>query len=91
MPGSGRNKSLVLRSINDETGSRCVDIFQRAQGDIGFEEYRRDIEDGRGWFAIGGHGTRSFATQDAALQEALKAVTWLRDVIGSKPPSKSLS
>ena len=43
----------VLRSINDEDASRCVDIFLRPDGSIGFEEYRRDVEDGRGWFPVG--------------------------------------
>ena len=38
----------VLRSINDEDAARCVDIFLRPDGTLGFEEYRRDVEDGRG-------------------------------------------
>ncbi|WLA81460.1 hypothetical protein [Bradyrhizobium elkanii] len=50
----------VLRSINDEDASHCVDIFLRPDGTVGFEEYRRDVEDGRGWFPAGGHSSRIF-------------------------------
>lgn len=77
--------NLVLRSINDETADRCVDIFQRPDGSFGFEEYRRDVEDGRGWFAIGGHALRPFATEAGALAAALLSVPWLRAVAGPRP------
>ena len=33
----------VLRSINNEDASLCVDIFLRPEGTVGFEEYRRDV------------------------------------------------
>jgi hypothetical protein len=38
----------VLRSIETDDAARCVDLFVRPDGTFGFEEYRRDIEDGRG-------------------------------------------
>jgi hypothetical protein len=47
------HENRVLRSINNDDASRCVDVFLRPEGTIGFEEYRRDAEDGRGWFPIG--------------------------------------
>jgi hypothetical protein len=78
---------LVLRSINAEEADRCVDIFRRPDGSFGFEEYRRDVEDGRGWFAIGGQGTRAFATEGDALAAALLCVPWLRAAAGSRPPA----
>ena len=73
----------VLRSINSDDGSRCVDVFLRPEGSIGFEEYRRDVEDGRGWFAIGGYALRSFDDETAAFEAALAEVPWLRGVLGS--------
>ena len=73
--------NLILQSINDATADRCVDIFQRPDGSVGFEEYRRDVEDARGWFAVGGHARASFATEEEARAAALAAVPWLRDVI----------
>lgn len=48
-------KHRVVRSINLAGDARCVDIFERADGSLGFEEYRRDAEDCRGWFAIGAY------------------------------------
>ncbi|ERF86300.1 hypothetical protein JQ559_06775 [Bradyrhizobium viridifuturi] len=73
----------VLRSINDEDAARCVDIFLRPDGTLGFEEYRRDVEDGRGWFPIGGHASRVFPEESAALAAALADVPWLRRAVGS--------
>lgn len=68
----------VVRSINNETEALCVDIFVRADGSFGFQEYRRDVEDASGWFAIGYHVDREFADEDAALAAARKSVVWLR-------------
>ena len=72
-------KSLVVDSINAPDGGRCVDIFRRADGSFGFEEYRRDIEDQRGWFPIGGHAEARFDSAEAAMRAARTHVTWLPD------------
>jgi hypothetical protein len=60
----------VLRSINNDDAARGVDVFLRPEGTIGFEEYRRDAEDGRGWFPIVAQAKAKFAlrTNSAALQ-----------------------
>lgn len=71
-------KNLVLQSVNATDGGRCVDIFRRPDGTFGFEEYRRDVEDSRGWFAIGGYGDRAFASEDDALRTARARVSWLQ-------------
>lgn len=68
----------VVRSINNETEALCVDIFVRTDGSFGFQEYRRDVEDASGWFAIGYHMYREFADEDAALAAAKECVVWLR-------------
>jgi hypothetical protein len=73
----------VLRSINDQGADRCVDIFRRPDGTVGFEEFRRDVEDARGWFPIGGHSDRVFAGDAEALAAALIDVAWLRPAIGN--------
>lgn len=75
--GAGAGKPKVLRSINAPGEALCVDIFQRADGSYGFEEYRRDPEDGRGWFPIGGHAAMRFASAEAALAAAETAIVWL--------------
>ncbi len=74
-------KNRVLRSIETPDGDRCVDIFIRPDGSFGFEEYRRDIEDGRGWFPIGFHTEKSFGCKEEAEVNALAAVPWLKDAL----------
>lgn len=77
------HENKVSRSIETPGGDRCVDLFQRPDGTFGYEEYRREIEDGRGWQPIGFHGDRSFATQKAALDDALTLVHWLKGFAGA--------
>jgi hypothetical protein len=79
-----RAKNLVVRSINAAGEERCVDIFCRPDNTFGFEEYRRDVEDQRGWFAIGFYGSKTFETEAAALAAALAVVSWLGEAIGSE-------
>lgn len=74
----------VIQSIETPGGGRCVDIFARPDGSFGFEEYRREAEDGRGWFAIGFHGTGVYDTETAARHDALEKVTWLGDALKSR-------
>ena len=71
----------VLRSINTDDATLCADLFVRPDGTFGFEEYRRDVEDGRGWFAIGFHASGTYETADDALREALSRIAWLRAAI----------
>ncbi len=67
----------VLRSIETGDGGRCVDVFVRANGTFGFEEYRRDAEDARGWFPIGFHAGNVYRTEAEALAGATQTVAWL--------------
>lgn len=75
------DKNRVLKSINLQGESRCVDIFLRPDGTFGFEEFRRDSEDNRGWFPIGFFGDRVFENEDDALLEAQSKVSWLNDAM----------
>lgn len=78
----------VLRSVNNEDADRCVDIFLRPDGTVGFEEYRRDVEDCRGWFPIGGHALRIFSDENAALKAAVSEVSWLSRITTRSMASK---
>ncbi len=69
-------RPLVLRSIETEDGQRCVDLFRRHDGSFGFEEYRREVEDRRGWAGVGGFGDHAFATEDQARDAAIACVPW---------------
>ncbi|MGD9805944.1 MAG: hypothetical protein AB7E81_22765 [Hyphomicrobiaceae bacterium] len=73
-------RNLVLASIETNGGERCVDIFQRPDGSFGFEEYRRDSEDARGWFQIGSFGEKAFPSEAAARDAARRAIPWLPQV-----------
>lgn len=72
----------VVTSVNNDEGNRCVDVFQRADGSYGFEEYRRDVESREGWFPIGGHAGGVFASADEAQGAAWTRVSWLGGVLG---------
>jgi hypothetical protein len=74
-------RNLVIRSFNLEGETRCVDIFRRPKGSYGFEEYRREPEDARGWFAIGTYSSRSFDTESDAVADAKASISWLASVI----------
>ena len=70
-------RPLVLASLENGDGTRCVDLFRRADGTFGFEEYRRDPEDPRGWSGAAGYAGRLFGDENAAREAARDAVKWL--------------
>lgn len=70
----------VLHSVNNDDGSLCVDVFRRPDGSIGFEEFRRDVEDPSGWFAVGGYREVRYDDEAAAIHDAVDAVTWFQGI-----------
>lgn len=64
----------VIASYNFESDLRCVDVFVREDGTYGFECFRRDPEDGRGWYPIGGFSSLVFENEQAATAEACDRV-----------------
>ncbi len=75
--------SRVLHSFETPDGAQCVDLFQRPDGSFGFESYRRDAEDGRGWFTTGYFGRQSFVNERAALDDATARIPWLADIVAA--------
>ena len=67
----------VVASFDSPAGDHCVDIFARNDGTFGFEEYRRDPEDMRGWFALHRYSNQVFATDQDALAQAKATVAWM--------------
>lgn len=67
----------VLEPLHNPSADRCVDIFVRDNGTFGYEEYRRDHEDGGGWFALQRYSGQVFCTQDQAIAKAKSTVQWL--------------
>ena len=76
--------NTVIRSINLPDGTICVDLFRRPDGSYGFDEFRRDPEDTRGWYSIGHHAQQTFHSEAAAWQAALQSVSWLAEVFGDQ-------
>jgi predicted oxidoreductase (fatty acid repression mutant protein) len=75
----------VLASFDNDAGDHCVDVFARDDGTFGFEEFRRDPEDLRGWFPLNRYSTQVFATEADALSQARVWVAWMDNGDGGKP------
>lgn len=70
-------KPVVLTSLEDPEGQRCVDLFRRADGSFGFKAFRRDPEDGGGWTPTRDYSRLRYASQDEACHAAVTALGWL--------------
>jgi hypothetical protein len=71
------HKNKVIRSVNLAFEPLCVDIFCRADGTYGFDEFRRDPEDGRGWYSVSHYSSVVFPDYETALAAATAQVAWL--------------
>ena len=80
--GGMAERRKVLTSYNLPGQEICVDIFERADGTFGFEEHRRDVEDQRGWFAVGRYESLVFPSKGEALCEAQVRISWLGAQLG---------
>ena len=76
----------VLSSLEDEDGTRCVDVFRRSDGSFGFKEFRRDPEDGGRWTLVADYSDWRFISPGEALRHAGNVVAWL----GMAHPDKVL-
>lgn len=70
-------KDRVLASLENALGNACVDIVVRADGSFGFEEFRRDPEDGGLWQRLNRYSQLSFPTEEDARSAARRCVPWL--------------
>lgn len=71
-------KPLVLASIEDASGDRCVDIVRLANGQFAYRECRRDPEDGHGWRYLSNAAPTPFDTEEAAREAAARDVNWMQ-------------
>jgi len=68
---------VVMRSLEDADGLRCVDIVtDGVTWTWHWCECRRDPEDGHGWRHTGARGA-GFETQDAACADAAACFDWI--------------
>jgi len=70
-------KPVVLASIEDATGDRCVDIIRLSDGQFAYRECRRDPEDGHGWRYLSEAPPTPFDTEGAARKAAAQDVGWM--------------
>lgn len=75
-----RKRAKVLRSIETTDGLLCVDVFEREDGSFGFEEYRKDPEDPRGWYPVGSYAAIRADDAETALSLAAVRVEWLAEM-----------
>ena len=75
----------VFVSVENSEHDRCVDIFRRADGSYGFEEFRRDIEDGGQWTPVQYYSGIAYVSSTDALDAAERCVPWLVDILAQKP------
>jgi hypothetical protein len=69
---------VVTRSINDQTGLRCLDLVQTGQGRHIWLECRRDPEDSFGWRVVF-YAADEFTSEAEALSDAMGRVAWLEE------------
>ena len=69
----------VLASLENSYGDYCVDIFVRADGSFGFEEYRSESDGSARWQSLGKYSHLSFVFGHEALHEAQQRVAWLEN------------
>jgi hypothetical protein len=75
----------VFVSVENSEHDRCVDIFSRPDGSYGFEEFRRDIEDGGRWTPVQYYSGTAYVSPTEALDTAERCVLWLVDILAQKP------
>lgn len=76
---------IVFVSIEDLEHSRCVDFFSREDASYGFEEFRRDVEDGGLWTPVHYYSGVAYLSSADALNAAEGSVHWLVEVLAQKP------
>ena len=78
MPRHFDSTWFVFESLENLEHDRCVDLFKRPDDSFGFEEFRRDVEDGGIWTQTGNYSMLTFASRDSALSAAKEAVRWMQ-------------
>ena len=66
-----------IKSIHDAEVRHCIDILRLSDGRLTYREFRRDPEDGGGWFLTGDFSHRHFLTEAAVLADAGREIAWL--------------
>ena len=57
----------------------------RSDGSYGFEEFRRDVEDGGRWTPVQCYSGVAYASSAEALNTAERCVPWLANILSQRP------
>ena len=63
----------VVTSFENPEKDHCVDIFVRADGTYGYEEWRREPEDPGRWFRANYFSAATFSTPALAMLSSVSA------------------
>lgn len=74
--GQRSDRPMVVTSLEDADGFRCVDIFERPDRTFGFKEFRRDPEDAGRWTLVGDYSHQTYSTKDETLRAAAASLPW---------------
>ncbi len=75
----------VFVSVENAEHDRCVDLFARPGGSFGFEEFRRDVEDGGRWTPTQYYSGAVYPSSAAAADSAARCVAWLPEMLAAQP------
>ena len=74
-------EKMVIHSIEDETGTHCVDVARDTNGTFTFKVFRRDPEDEGRWTLVADYSKTVYATETDALDAAGGKIPWMKDII----------
>ena len=77
--------SVVINSVEDESGINCVDVTSRPDGRFSFKVFRKDPEDEGRWTLVADYSGLQFDTEEEALRNAAEKIPWLAELRISRP------
>lgn len=69
----------VVNSLEDDEGTRIVDIMRHAEGHFTYAEYHLADGEGGDWQLVEDDAAKTYTTQFAAYTAATRNVEWLMD------------
>ena len=70
---------MVIKSIEDESGTNCVDVTSCPDGQFTFKIFRKDPEDQGRWTLVSDYSGLQFDTEEQALWQAAAKIPWLAE------------
>ncbi len=70
---------MIVVSIEDDWGLRCVDLTRHVNGQVTFKEFRRDPEDGGRWTLVADYSLTAYASTALAINAACTAIPWMAE------------